>query len=183
MKELWHALARQAEQQPAAIALSDESGSLSYGELWRRIQAQAQHLTAQLAAHGASGRPVALAADNGMAWVVQDLACLLAQIPCVPVPPFFNESQRHHLLRDSGCALLCVGTPEGWQLQWLDLPAVALPAGTCKITYTSGSTGAPKGVCLSQSQLMRTVLALTERIGASEVQQHLCTMPLAGKRR
>ena len=68
MKELWHALARQAEQQPAAIALSDESGSLSYGELWRRIQAQAQHLTAQLAAHGASGRPVALAADNGMAW-------------------------------------------------------------------------------------------------------------------
>ena len=33
MNELWHALARQAEQQPAAIALSDESGSLRYGEL------------------------------------------------------------------------------------------------------------------------------------------------------
>lgn len=179
MNELWHALARQAEQQPAAIALSDESGSLRYGELWLRIQAQAQHLTAQLAAHGASGRPVALAADNGMAWVVQDLACLLAQIPCVPVPPFFNETQRRHLLRDSGCALLCVGTPEGWQLQWLDLPAVTLPAGTCKITYTSGSTGSPKGVCLSQSQLMRTLVALAERLGALEVQQHLCTMPLA----
>ena len=179
MNELWHALAHQAELHPAAIALSDEHDSLSYGELWQRIQTQAQHLSAQLAAHGASGRPVALAADNGVAWVVLDLACLLAQIPCVPVPPFFNEAQRLHLLRDSGCALLCVGTPEGWQQQWLDFPAVSLPSGTSKITYTSGSTGAPKGVCLSHSQLMRTVLALTERIGASEVQQHLCTMPLA----
>ena len=179
MSELLHRVARHAESQPAAIALSDESQSLSYAQLWLRINDEAQRLTALLAARGASGRPVALAADNGVEWVVLDLACLLAQIPCVPVPPFFNEAQRLHLLRDSGCALLCVGTPEGWQQQWLDFPAVSLPSGTCKITYTSGSTGAPKGVCLSQSQLMRTVLALTERIGASEVQQHLCTMPLA----
>ena len=179
MSELLHRVARHAESQPAAIALSDESQSLSYAQLWLRINDEAQRLTALLAARGASGRPVALAADNGVEWVVLDLACLLAQIPCVPVPPFFNEAQRFHLLRDSGSVLLCVGSTEGWQHQWLDFSAVALPAGTCKITYTSGSTGSPKGVCLSQAQQQRTVEALAERIGSLDVQQHLCTMPLA----
>ena len=99
--------------------------------------------------------------------------------PTLPRRTFFNEAQRFHLLRDSGSVLLCVGSTEGWQHQWLDFSAVALPAGTCKITYTSGSTGSPKGVCLSQAQQQRTVEALAERIGSLDVQQHLCTMPLA----
>jgi long-chain acyl-CoA synthetase len=48
-----------------------------------------------------------------------------------------------------------------------------------KITYTSGSTGAPKGVCLSSAN----IAAVCEGIEASMVQlpisDHLCVMPLA----
>lgn len=36
MSELLHRVARHAESQPAAIALSDESQSLSYAQLWLR---------------------------------------------------------------------------------------------------------------------------------------------------
>lgn len=34
----------------------------------------------------------------------------------------------------------------------------------CKVTYTSGSTGMPKGVCLSQDTLMRIVTSLSEAL-------------------
>ena len=62
MSELLHRVARHAESQPAAIALSDESQSLSYAQLGLRINDEAQRLTALLAARCVSGRPVALAA-------------------------------------------------------------------------------------------------------------------------
>ena len=177
--KLLRSLAVWSELQGSAVALRDDQQLLTYGELWARVTREAEALRQQLLERQVLGRPVALLADNGIDWVVRDLACMLAQVPCVPVPPFFNAQQRAHLLRDSGCVLLCVGSDQGWTEQWLDAAAVSLPAGTCKITYTSGSTGEPKGVCLGAAQLQNTLEALADRVGALEVQEHLCTMPLA----
>ncbi len=168
-----------SELQGSAIALQDEQQTLNYAELWARVSAEAAYLGEQWAARQLQGRPLALLADNSIAWVVRDLACLLARIPCVPVPPFFSASQRAHLLQDSGCAVLCSHNEGTWSELWLEQAAVTLPAGTCKITYTSGSTGEPKGVCLSTEQLQQTVEALAERVGSLAVEEHLCTMPLA----
>jgi long-subunit acyl-CoA synthetase (AMP-forming) len=58
-------------------------------------------------------------------------------------------------------------------------PALRLPPSAAKVTYTSGTTGEPKGVCLSR-QHMETVadsLMLATIAGCND--RHLCLTPLS----
>ncbi len=50
---------------------------------------------------------------------------------------------------------------------------------TFKITYTSGSTGDPKGVCLSLKTIENVALALQTAVKPLAIKKHLCIMPLA----
>ncbi|MDD3018520.1 MAG: AMP-binding protein [Comamonas sp.] len=47
------------------------------------------------------------------------------------------------------------------------------------MSFTSGSTGAPKGVCLSAAGLIDTALALRERLADLPLTRHLAVLPLA----
>lgn len=58
------------------------------------------------------------------------------------------------------------------------MPTDAVPDTTQKITFTSGSTGDPKGVCLSVAQQFNVAQSLVERIGLSQP-RHLCVLPLS----
>ena len=64
---------------------------------------------------------------------------------------------------------------------WRRTPATlpALPQGTAKITYTSGTTGQPKGVCLSLASMMAVCESLAERVAPAKVEKHLTLLPLA----
>ena len=57
--------------------------------------------------------------------------------------------------------------------------APALPAGTVKITYTSGTTGQPKGVCLNAAAQLAVARSLAAVSTACGVEHHLCVLPLA----
>ena len=61
------------------------------------------------------------------------------------------------------------------------LPAaeVAMPAHTAKITFTSGTTGAPKGVCLSADALQRVARGLVEAMAPLHIERHLNALPFA----
>jgi long-subunit acyl-CoA synthetase (AMP-forming) len=141
-------------------------------------------------------RALGLIADNGIEWVVADLAAERVQVPLVPLPAFFTLGQLQHAADATGMdALLCEapgiahalgftpgGNLPGTSLPWFRRKAAApaaLPAGTSKITFTSGTTGTPKGVCLSAAQ-QRTVaaslLAATQGVG---IERHLSLLPLA----
>jgi len=66
-------------------------------------------------------------------------------------------------------------------LTWLtrQVAATVLPAGTRKITFTSGSTGEPKGVCLGvpeQLAVATSVAAVARNLGAT---RHYSALPLA----
>jgi len=155
---------------------------------------------AWLAALGAPGSRFALLADNGIPWALTDLALHRARVLNVPLPAYFVATQIEHALDDTGIDVLLTDDParvEGAHPQWQrtrqspgsGLVAFArrgaleahppLPAGTTKITYTSGSTGTPRGVCLSAAAIERVARSLADVTRPLGVTRHLCLLPLA----
>lgn len=187
MSRVLAAIAARAADSPDAVALSDAERTFTYAELAAEIEATAIQLFA-LAPLVRPGAPVAVVLENGPAWVVLDLALIRLGWPSLPIPAFFTQAQRLHVLADAGAGLLITAGHEGGPLlvagtpldaELLGDPAAELPAGTAKITYTSGSTGQPKGVCLSLDQMEAVATSLVEMIGADYAGRHLPLLPLS----
>lgn len=135
---------------------------------------------------------VALALDNGIEWVLWDLALLCSGRVCVPVPGFFSPGQQRHAVESAGVDTV-IAAP-GWDALFAGFgfsavrPGIlqikvsappALPAGTCKVTYTSGTTGQPKGVCLDAEALVAVARSLASASADCAIERHLCVLPLA----
>ncbi|MBP7469152.1 MAG: AMP-binding protein [Thauera sp.] len=177
---LWAALAAGGTRP----AVRDAAIELSAAQLLQDMRAR----RARLDALGA--RRVALALDNGADWVAWDLALLDSGRVCVPVPGFFSPQQQAHVLDSAGVDTL-IGDPivaarvAGFQeidegiFQRVPRTVPSLPAGTVKITYTSGTTGQPKGVCLDAGAQLAVARSLAEVSTACGVERHLSVLPLA----
>jgi len=153
---------------PEKIALCDEMQTVCYGDLKREIQKRMDAL------YGVSVLGIAL--DNSVDWVLWDLAALKAGIPCVPLPPFFTEQQAQHTLHSAGVTHVLF--PK--ELRDTGLKGLAfLPEGTAKVTFTSGTTGTPKGVCLSQKGLEQVACSIVKALGTELADKHLSVLPLA----
>ena len=79
-----------------AAALRENERQLSYRQLLQEVDQRSK----QLLELGA--QRVALALDNGIDWVLWDLAVLQAELVCVPLPGFFSSSQQAHVLDSAG---------------------------------------------------------------------------------
>lgn len=156
-----------AGQKAGRIALRDAQQAIRYADLGHHIRQKAARLNGVGCA--------ALAMDNCVDWVLWDLAALASGTTLVPIPPFFSRTQTEHALRVAGCSVLI----DEHGLQRLAFPPVALPPGTNKITFTSGTTGTPKGVCLPQAAMGRVAASLVQVLGTELVEVHACTLPLA----
>ncbi|RMH61790.1 MAG: long-chain acyl-CoA synthetase [Zetaproteobacteria bacterium] len=196
MSRLLRALDEHARSRPTAPAVIGDGETLDYRTLQARVERLAEALRHRQV------RCVALLADNGPRWIVVDLACLRAGIPLIPVPHFFSPAQIAHMLKASGCGELLAEHPahaesmlRAGQIahappEWFeeaDLHAFALrgmgdahlPRACAKVTFTSGSTGEPKGVCLALAAMEQVAASLAQVSGATAEDRHLCLLPFA----
>ena len=172
---------------PEAFVLHGTTQSWRAGDLCSAVDA--------LAARLAGTRVLAVLADNGPAWVIADLAALRSGTVHLPLPGFFSQAQLAHALDETAADTLLTDQPgriaeleRGFSLagEWNSLawmrrstPPRPLPAGTAKISFTSGSTGAPKGACLSGEGLIDGARAVAERLADLPIRRHLAVLPLA----
>lgn len=196
--EILRVLAARARDRGEAIALMGENAVIDYAALDRLVSGLADQLRDERA------RMLGVLLDNSPAWAIVDLAALKAGVASVPLPGFFSDAQLAHALRDAGVDTLFtdqperllalahrLGVPTGapvpqdiaahivWRIRLTPERKRVPPAGTAKITYTSGTTGAPKGVCLDQATIDRVTASLLARLGAPTLAHHVSLLPLA----
>jgi malonyl-CoA/methylmalonyl-CoA synthetase len=150
------------------VALRFGDRTLTHAELGACAGALAQQL---------SGLPrVAIWATPAIETCVAVVAALLAGVPAVPLNPKVGERELAHIVADSAPAAVLaapgVGLPAGLQpVPRLDVTldgGVAAPfadpggEAAALIVYTSGTTGAPKGVVLPRRAIVSTLDAVAE---------------------
>ena len=178
----------------ALPAIDDGKLRLSYADVRRSVAAERRWLQSM------GVRRCALLAENSAGWILSDLALLASEAVNVPVPPSFSCEQVRHVLDDAAIgwvltdraeqftrnhpAFASVGRSQRTGLTLLarggrEHRADSRSAGICKVTYTSGRTGAPKGVCLTQDAIRSVTESLVEATAGLGIQTHLCLLPLA----
>jgi long-subunit acyl-CoA synthetase (AMP-forming) len=198
MNILLNEIRKWAKAKPEHIALVgvDEQGrsvQTTYAELLLKIQHTAEALKTQ------NINALALRAENSVNWAIIDLAAMAANIVVVPIPTFFSDTQVEHTLHQSRVDALIgdwgseySSTQNGSKADQIENTEIAGlkvlrratqgPAayleGTGKITFTSGSTGQPKGVCLSNEHLCQVANSLAQTVDGL-AKSHLVLLPLS----
>lgn len=179
---------------PKNIALTGHTTQLTYAELAAQIDELANWLIKQDI--GRAG----LWGENSIEWIIADLAAWKANVTLVPLPRFFSTAQLQHVIAQAQlpCLLVCGDiAPVADVTERTNSPVAniyldqltgnenaAAIDSIAKITFTSGTTGTPKGVCLSTAALENVTLALAERIYSVphadiDVNVHLNLLPLS----
>lgn len=200
MSKLWSALCRHADEKGDKPAILRYNGALETAYTWSELREAVAALARRLRTDSIG--TLAIHGGNSAQWILIDIACDIAGVTLLPLPNFFSTGQLQHALETVRVdALLSDDLPK------LDCPAVkalhqcgqvagldylmpkinsmgafsapVIPALTHKITFTSGSTGNPKGVCLSQSHMETVCDSLLAVTASCNVNRHLCVLPFA----
>jgi long-chain acyl-CoA synthetase len=196
-------LHRWAQQDPERTGIIDsgrDALALSYGELDR----QASRVAAHLLERGlGSGDRVAICTANGLEFVAAWFGTVYAGCTTLPIPVMSTAHEIAFRLQHAGCkALLTDGdrsavahaskTRAGTSSRVLLVedaianathevpPCIAAPDSLAMLLYTSGTTGAAKGVCITHESLgMHTQALVEETLQLTEEDRILGTLPLS----
>jgi long-chain acyl-CoA synthetase len=191
--EIDHLLGDTPRLAPGRVALTDGRRSITYGQLGAIVRTEAEQL------HATGGLRFGLLAENGPEWAVADLAIHHLHRVNVPLPAYFTAAQMRHAIDDAGIDTLLTDRGNEVTDRWPEFSPVgatlcgrlailqrtvdaeqrrAIPVGVHKVTYTSGSTAEPKGVCLPGVALDRATRAMAQLTAPIGIGRHLCLMPL-----
>ncbi|MCG7550824.1 non-ribosomal peptide synthetase [Pseudoalteromonas sp. Of7M-16] len=173
-----------AKSQPQEIALIDDTGSLSYGELWQQAESVAKGLCQS---QTQLEQPVLLLLPRSTDLIVAMLASMRAGFGFVPLDPSWPQARIDKVLAQfDNAVVISASSEQGIRLDSLKVnKEVALPTlddVANKLAYTiftSGSTGTPKGVCIGQQQLSAYCYGSSEALGLAEQQNFALTATVA----
>ncbi len=185
---LYEAFLAHAARDPDAPAVLTRNRTLTYGEL----AGQSTMAATWLREHGAArDELVGLVMHRGPEQIAGIMATVLAGAAYLPVDATLPAERIRYMLRDGRVSLVlsnagwqdgelpetrslelaCGGsghgmTAAGWQapLAWPALPG-ASPDDLAYVLYTSGTTGVPKGVMISQRSVVNVVNDCNVRFG------------------
>jgi amino acid adenylation domain-containing protein len=169
---------QQVNLTPDAVAVAFEEQTLTYQALNRRAN-QLAHYLQQLGV-GPEVR-VGLCLERSLDMVIALLAILKAGGAYVPLDPQYPQERLAFMLADARASVLLTQTSLRAQLpptnaavicldnDWPQIaqqptaspPHDTVPENLAYIMYTSGSTGQPKGVCITHQAVARLVKATT----------------------
>lgn len=194
--------ARQGDQ-PALGTISQ--GTLVWRS-WNDLAALAAQAAEALAARGVQpGDRVAQLSPNCEGWIVADLAIQQLGAVHVPLHAALAPQQAAEQVAHAGARLLLVDCNEtadrlrgavdqqvtiSTHGELLSHPtaqggtgrrveAAATPDSLATILYTSGTTGAPRGVMLTQRNLVANAVGVTDAVAAIADEIRLCLLPLS----
>ncbi|HEX3492344.1 MAG TPA: amino acid adenylation domain-containing protein [Streptosporangiaceae bacterium] len=192
---LTDAFEARARRTPDAPAVLSTASVLSYGELLERARSAAAWLRARAVGHG---NLVGLIMRRGPEQIVGILAALLAGGAYLPVDAGLPAERIRYMLRDGDVRCVLTSTGGDWAAdddgparQVLDLdvtrpvpappdpfrpvgrPGPDDPDHLAYVLYTSGTTGAPKGVMVSHRSVANVVADCNERFGIGPADRFL----------
>jgi len=178
MISLLEAIRSHASTDKTNAAFDDGLRPLSWAEAVRVVENTVDEIARRIL----SQRPIGLLIDHSTASAILLVALIEARIPLVPLPPYFDEAQRNAALNDAGAhALITSCSLDHMTVRFaahrLQTCATELPRGTAVISFSSGSTNKPKGVCLSAAHLTTIATAVCEFVGPEQAGRHLPVLP------
>jgi long-chain acyl-CoA synthetase len=189
MSAILQSLDRLRLSSPDKTAISGSQQTLN----WEQFHAAVMLLTPALA----ECKTLGLCMSNSPAWIVADISAINAGVTNIPLAVFFSDAQLQHVISDARIDTIITDQPQRFEslatiLDRRDIKIAGISAtilqietaaagshAAVKVTYTSGSTGTPRGVRLGLAAMEIVADSLATAAEAREHERALVLLPLS----